>query len=196
MRHVWALTVMAATLAAAPFQSTVAPKSKSKTPAQSAATHSSNKSGASTKSAGSNANPKAATPKAPGSATHVATSRRLVHGHWVSGPRTGARSSKPLYQQHPDSDRYQEIQKALQERGYFKGEPNGQWADDSTDALKRFQADQNLPNDGKISARSLIGLGLGPKHDGSAPAPPPPSRLPPAIPPPALLVNPPPATPQ
>ena len=35
------------------------------------------------------------------------------------------------------------------------------------DAMKRYQASANLPNDGKISSLSLIGLGLGPKHDGS-----------------------------
>ncbi len=72
----------------------------------------------------------------------------------------------PSYQLHPDSERYQEIQKALADRGYFKGDVNGVWGDDSTDALKRFQADQKLPDDGKISALTLIGLGLGPKHDG------------------------------
>jgi len=81
--------------------------------------------------------------------------------------------SAPTYQQHPDPDRYQEIQKALADRGYFKGQVNGQWGDDSVDALKRFQTDQKLPDDGKINAPTLIGLGLGPKHDGAvAPAAP------------------------
>jgi hypothetical protein len=70
---------------------------------------------------------------------------------------------------HPDPERYQEIQKALADRGYFKGDVNGQWGDDSVDALKRFQADSKLPDDGKINALSLIGLGLGPKHDSLPP---------------------------
>jgi peptidoglycan hydrolase-like protein with peptidoglycan-binding domain len=69
---------------------------------------------------------------------------------------------------HPDPERYQEIQKALAERGYFKGQVNGQWGDDSVDALKRFQADRKLPDDGKINSLSLIGLGLGPKHEGNS----------------------------
>jgi peptidoglycan hydrolase-like protein with peptidoglycan-binding domain len=73
----------------------------------------------------------------------------------------------PSYQQHPDPERYRQIQQALTERGYFKGEVNGRWGEDSVDALKRFQADQKLDNDGKIDALTLIGLGLGPKHDGS-----------------------------
>ncbi|MDQ2841214.1 MAG: peptidoglycan-binding protein [Acidobacteriota bacterium] len=73
----------------------------------------------------------------------------------------------PSYQLHPDPERYQQIQQSLADRGYFKGEVNGQWNDDSVDALKRFQADQKLDTDGKINALTLTGLGLGPKHDGS-----------------------------
>ena len=49
-------------------------------------------------------------------------------------------------------------------KGYFHGEPNGQWGVESTDALKRFQADQSLMPDGKINSLSLIALGLGPKR--------------------------------
>ena len=87
-----------------------------------------------------------------------------------SGKRTrNARSAPaPSYQLHPDPERYQEIQKALADKGYFKGEVNGHWSDDSVDALKRFQADQKLESDGKINALTLTGLGLGPKHDGSS----------------------------
>ncbi|HMF77717.1 MAG TPA: peptidoglycan-binding domain-containing protein [Bryobacteraceae bacterium] len=125
--------------------------------------------------------------------TRPPASRRMVRGRRVGGARSAA-PPKPLYQQRPDSDRYQEIQKALQDRGYFKGEANGDWNDDSTEALKHFQVDQSLTNDGKISARTLAGLGLGPKHDGASVAPPPASSLPPATPPPAILVDTPPAS--
>ena len=68
------------------------------------------------------------------------------------------------YQQAPTADRYREIQQALINKGYLQGEPTGQWGPDSVDALKRFQADQNLMADGKIGALSLIALGLGPKR--------------------------------
>jgi hypothetical protein len=68
------------------------------------------------------------------------------------------------YQQAPTPDRYKEIQQALASKGYFQGEPNGEWGPDSIDALKRFQANQNLMPDGKISSLSLIALGLGPKR--------------------------------
>lgn len=81
---------------------------------------------------------------------------------------TRSRSTAPSYQLHPDPERYQQIQQALADKGYFKGEINGTWGNDSEDALKRFQVDQKLPDDGKINALTLTGLGLGPKHDGSS----------------------------
>ncbi len=37
------------------------------------------------------------------------------------------------------------------------------------DALKRFQHDQNLVEDGKIGSLSLIALGLGPKREPPEP---------------------------
>ena len=76
--------------------------------------------------------------------------------------------SGPSYQAHPDPERYQQIQQILTEKGYYRGEVNGQWGDDSADALKRFQADRQLDSDGKITALTLRDLGLGPKHDGSS----------------------------
>lgn len=83
----------------------------------------------------------------------------------------------------PTPDRYKEIQQALVDKGYLKSEPNGVWDNDSADAMKQFQTDKNLPPTGKITAASLIGLGLGPKNDGNlaaAGAPAPPATVPPA----------------
>jgi hypothetical protein len=79
------------------------------------------------------------------------------------GKKTRAVSTRS-YQTAPTPERYQEIQQALASKGYFHGDPNGQWGADSVDALKRFQASQNLMPDGKISSLSLIALGLGPKR--------------------------------
>ncbi len=103
------------------------------------------------------------------------SSLRTGHGRSLKRTRLSHLTPGPSYQLHPDPERYQEIQKALADKGYFKGDVNGQWGDDSVDALKRFQADQKLANDGKINALSLIGLGLGPRHDGedASPAAPP-----------------------
>jgi hypothetical protein len=81
---------------------------------------------------------------------------------------------RPSYygQMQPSSDRYKEIQQALSDKGYFSGSPDGVWGASSTDALKRFQHDQNLSEDGKVDALSLIALGLGPKRTLVAADPP------------------------
>ncbi|MGI9071644.1 MAG: peptidoglycan-binding domain-containing protein [Bryobacteraceae bacterium] len=109
-------------------------------------------------------------PSAQSSASSLKKQSPRKRGRYLKGRRS-ARKRGPSYQLHPDPERYQEIQRALADRGYFKGEVNGKWGDDSTDALKRFQADQKLPDDGKINSLSLIGLGLGPKHNGSSVTP-------------------------
>ena len=66
----------------------------------------------------------------------------------------------------PAPERYKEIQDALVTKGYLSAEDaNGSWNPASTEALKKFQGEQNLESSGKINALSLIALGLGPKHD-------------------------------
>jgi peptidoglycan hydrolase-like protein with peptidoglycan-binding domain len=82
----------------------------------------------------------------------------------TSANRTAASSR----QRTPTPERYMEIQQALAERGYLTGPATGIWGPDSVDALKHFQADQNLTVDGKIGALSLIALGLGPKREPMA----------------------------
>jgi hypothetical protein len=103
-----------------------------------------------------------------------AVSVRYVRNRRGKLVRVSNRKGPPVlaYQSHPDPDRYQQIQQALADRGYFKGEVNGQWGDDSIDALKRFQVDQKLDDDGHLTALTLTGLGLGPRHDSYVGAPP------------------------
>jgi peptidoglycan hydrolase-like protein with peptidoglycan-binding domain len=81
-------------------------------------------------------------------------------------------------QQQPTVERYKEIQQALADKGFFHGHVDGAWGADSTDALKRFQREQNLEDDGKIGSLSLIALGLGPQR-GAASASSPPGSSPP-----------------
>ncbi len=61
-----------------------------------------------------------------------------------------------------------EIERALATRGYLQREPSSAWTPDCSEALKRFQKDQNLPPNGKLTSLSLIALGLGPKRDTSS----------------------------
>lgn len=105
---------------------------------------------------------------------------RMVHGHLVRVSRIVRVQTGPVVPAHPEPERLKEIQKALADKGYLKGEPTGDWNADSIAALKQFQTDRNLTADGKISALSLIGLGLGPKHVGSA-LPPPVTPVAPAV---------------
>jgi hypothetical protein len=84
------------------------------------------------------------------------------------------RPARPSYQMRPTAERYKDIQQALADKGYFKGEVTGEWGPDSIDALQRFQTDNKLPNDGKINSLSLIQLGLGPKREPLKPVATPP----------------------
>lgn len=77
----------------------------------------------------------------------------------------------------PSPDRYREIQGALAAKGFLQPEDaTGTWNQASADALKRFQAEQNLESTGKINSLSLIALGLGPHREtppvAAKPAPP------------------------
>src|SRR6266567_2637362 len=66
----------------------------------------------------------------------------------VAAPRTTWRA----WQAAPTADRYKQIQEALVKKGYLQGEPSGKWDQDSTDALRRFQQDQNLQASGKLDS--------------------------------------------
>jgi peptidoglycan hydrolase-like protein with peptidoglycan-binding domain len=67
-------------------------------------------------------------------------------------------------QKAPTPDRYKEIQQALVDRGYLEGPADGKWGPESVEALRHFQRDQNLLEDGKLGALTLTALGLGPKR--------------------------------
>jgi peptidoglycan hydrolase-like protein with peptidoglycan-binding domain len=82
--------------------------------------------------------------------------------------RTSARWRRG--QMQPTPERYKEIQEALAKKGYLHGDPTGVWDQQSADALRRFQQDQNLDPSGKLNSLSIIALGLGPKYEVS-PAP-------------------------
>jgi peptidoglycan hydrolase-like protein with peptidoglycan-binding domain len=75
-----------------------------------------------------------------------------------------ASSYRRSTQREPAPERYKEIQQSLADKGYFAGPVNGTWNSDSVEALKRFQRDQNIGDDGKLGSLSLIALGLGPKR--------------------------------
>jgi hypothetical protein len=136
-----------------------APPQKAKKPASTATADAAQKPAAKTISAKGRSSAK-------GNPTTKVKNVRYVRRHGKLVRIVSSSAAGPSYQLHPDPERYQQIQQALTDKGYFKGEINGQWGDDSVDALRRFQTDQKLDGDGHLTALSLSSLGLGPKHDG------------------------------
>jgi Putative peptidoglycan binding domain len=112
--------------------------------------------------------PKSATRRSTGAASnHSAVAKR-------TGKKgtTTARTTWRNRQLAPTPERYREIQQALVAKGYLKAEDaTGGWNQNSLDALKKFQADQNIESTGKINSLSLIALGLGPKRDTASAKP-------------------------
>jgi hypothetical protein len=142
---------------------------KKGTPAKKSLVRSASKKGAAPARKGTTA----ASARKPGTTTKSASSR---------GKKTPAkRVTWRNRQMTPSPDRYREIQGALASKGFLNPEDaTGNWNQASSDALKKFQSEQNLESTGKINSLSLIALGLGPKHETAAAAPPkPPPPLPP-----------------
>lgn len=108
------------------------------------------------------------TRKATAARSTSGTKRTAASRRARTSTRRVAASRARQRQQAPTSDRYREIQQALQTAGYLDGEPSGRWDDSSIAAMKRFQEQHAIPPTGKINALSLIALGLGPKR-GPAP---------------------------
>ena len=118
------------------------------------------KSAAPAKKGASTARKGAVTPstRRPGTATKTASSR----GKKAPAKRVTWRNR----QMSPSPERYREIQGALASKGFLSPEQaTGTWDQASTDALKKFQSEQNLESSGKINSLSLIALGLGPRRD-------------------------------
>jgi len=119
---------------------------------------------------------KSSAPAAKTTSTNPAAKPVAHRASKTTAKSTGKSAKKPVAvarrwaQQQPTADRYKEIQQALAERGYFRGDPDGTWGPESIDSLKRFQHDQSLVEDGKIGSLSLIALGLGPKRNIPEPA--------------------------
>lgn len=139
-----AMAMAALTWGAGP--STTTPPAKKKAPAR--------------KTGAASAARKPLTKKPASGATATAAAR-----HGKKGPVKSSTTWRNR-QTAPTSDRYKEIQAALVDKGYLPSEEaTGTWNPASADALKKFQAEQNLDSNGKINSLSLIALGLGPRHD-------------------------------
>jgi peptidoglycan hydrolase-like protein with peptidoglycan-binding domain len=104
------------------------------------------------------------TPKAPAKAAAKSKSSKSKSSKSKSSKSKTAKVKAPARQLHPTPERYAEIEQALQDRGYLPPPADGKWDNNSIEALKRFQRDQSLKDDGKLGALTLTALGLGPKR--------------------------------
>jgi Putative peptidoglycan binding domain len=155
LRSVAIVIVLAFGTALAVWAATPAPKGKSS--AKKTAKKSTKSAAKSSKSA-----PKKAASGKQSASTKQASSKKTSGKHTPA--KTAASSYRRSTQREPAPDRYKEIQQSLADKGYFAGPVNGTWNSDSVEALKRFQRDQNIGDDGKLGSLSLIALGLGPKR--------------------------------
>jgi hypothetical protein len=99
-----------------------------------------------------------------GASTSKGAARTNTRRYYARQP---VRRTYSAQQVTPTPDRYREIQDALAAKGYLKTPASGVWDKDSVDAMQHFQQDQKLEPTGKLTARSLGALGLGPKPASS-----------------------------
>ena len=113
----------------------------------------------------------------PGDALPVAASAAIVAPAKVD-PATTVQRRRRRGQQRPSAERIREIQRALIRAGYLEGEPTSRWDAKTRAAMRRLQKESGLPVTGKLDARSLVKLGLGPETAGvAAPHPLPPEPV-------------------
>ena len=110
----------------------------------------------------SGATSKRTTQKAAAHTSQRHSSHRPVALHGSSKRHRSAAARRRRAQLRPEPERIQEIQQALARAGYFNGQPDGRWNDQTRDAMRRFQADHGFPATGLPEAKSLMKLGLGP----------------------------------
>jgi hypothetical protein len=101
--------------------------------------------------------------------TKKTTTTKATAKKGKASSKTVRRVPAVVRQGTPTPERYKEIQQALADKGYLKSEPNGVWDAESSAALAQFQNDRKMMPTGKLTAASLIALGLGP---ATAPVPP------------------------
>jgi peptidoglycan hydrolase-like protein with peptidoglycan-binding domain len=107
---------------------------------------------------------------AKGSATAKSTSSKSGK----SSTKKTTKTKKVKGQAVPAPERITEIQDELAKRGAFIGTSSGKFDDSTSEALRKFQANNHLNPTGKIDALTLQKLGLGSETAGlAAPTPPP-----------------------
>lgn len=93
------------------------------------------------------------------------THRAPTSGHSrVASSKKGKKISRIHGQRVIDSERATEIQNALIQQKYLKGEPSRQWDAQTEVAMRQYQTDHGWQTKLTPDSRALISLGLGPHH--------------------------------
>jgi Putative peptidoglycan binding domain len=97
-----------------------------------------------------------------GSRTHHVSASG--HVRTVSAKKGKKKVNRIHGQRAIDSNRASEIQNALIQKKYLKGEPSGQWDAETQVAMRQYQSDHGWQTKLTPDSRALISLGLGPNH--------------------------------
>jgi len=100
-------------------------------------------------------------PQAPTTSSQHSSAHRTSKRH-LSSRAARAAERRRRARLRPEPERIEQIQQALAQAGYFNGQPNGLWNDQTREAMRRYQADHGFPATGLPEAKSLMKLGLGP----------------------------------
>lgn len=73
---------------------------------------------------------------------------------------SGQSSSDQNTQQEPQLSQQfiRQLQRRLQQQGAYQGQPNGEWDQETTDAVEQFQQDHNIQPTGQIDGATLMAL--------------------------------------
>jgi hypothetical protein len=99
--------------------------------------------------------------QAPTTASQHSSAHRISRRH-ISSRAARAAERRRRARLRPEPERIEQIQRALAQAGYFNGQPNGLWNDQTREAMRRYQGDHGFPATGLPEAKSLMKLGLGP----------------------------------
>ncbi len=82
----------------------------------------------------------------------------------VNEPGMSGSSNQQMYQ-HSSSNRndpqtVMHVQRALSDRGYYKGTVDGKWSDKTESAVQEFQKSQGMQASGKLDHKTLALLGI------------------------------------
>lgn len=85
----------------------------------------------------------------------------VAAGTLAAGPAFARQSRNETAPKQIQSSTLMKAQKKLDQEGYKVGHADGKWGRKTTEAVKSFQKNNNLPVTGKLDQQTLADLGIG-----------------------------------